>query len=228
MIVTLPDGTKYYDHKLTQIEKGELLDTIALSNKTTPSGLSSVSSIGTQNKANPAVESGERNLSGPLSNVKDKRLLSILQINTNEEAAKIKLATGWERGADGKWRYEEADSLLDDAQINRMKDGASRLLGNILGKDNALFDSYPQLRDYWLTFMEDEDMRGDWGNISETSININDSLTNDEINRLSFTRFNTPFKELRALPLAETTEETGTMITLQERLRPGMFLYEEI
>ena len=152
-----------------------------------------------------------------------------LASETEEDFAKrLKLATGWERGTDGKWRYEEADSLLDDAQINRMKDGASRLLGNILGKDNALFDSYPQLRDYWLTFMEDEDMRGDWGNISETSININDSLTNDEINRLSFTRFNTPFKELRALPLAETTEETGTMITLQERLRPGMFLYEEI
>ena len=31
-----------------------------------------------------------------------------------KDAKAIKMATGWERGADGKWRYEIPDSKLSD------------------------------------------------------------------------------------------------------------------
>ncbi|MBQ2423746.1 MAG: hypothetical protein II262_03000, partial [Alistipes sp.] len=86
-------GNRYYDHKLTQIEKEHLLD------------LSAVSSTESANKV-------------PISDIKDKRLLNIIQTNSKENANKIKLATGWERGADGKWRYKVTEiELLDGSGI---------------------------------------------------------------------------------------------------------------
>ena len=124
------DGSRYYDHKLTQIEKGRLLD------------LSAVSSTESANKA-------------PISDIKDKRLLDILQINSKENAKKIKLATGWERGADGKWRYEIGDAKIKDTKdvggtvVVRYEDDMlwnSGNLGDIVDAPE-LFEAYPQLRD---------------------------------------------------------------------------------
>ena len=86
VIVTPKEGTRYYDHKLSKIEKGKLLD--SLIGITTP-GFNQTTSLN--------------------SDIKDTKLLSILQVNGRENARKIKLATGWERGVDGKWRYETPD-----------------------------------------------------------------------------------------------------------------------
>lgn len=84
VIANQNNGERYYDHKLTNIEKGKLLS-IA-----------------------PTIQKAGIDGNSPLSDVKDKRLLSILQTNEKENARKIKQATGWERGADGngdmKWR----------------------------------------------------------------------------------------------------------------------------
>ena len=55
------DGSRYYDHKLTQIEKGKLI-----------SSLNRLSNSVAENEASP------------ISGYKDKRLLSILQTNTNK------------------------------------------------------------------------------------------------------------------------------------------------
>ena len=38
-----------------------------------------------------------------------------------KDAKNIRLATGWERGADGKWRYETPDTELDIEDFQRMK-----------------------------------------------------------------------------------------------------------
>lgn len=109
VIVTPKEGTRYYDHKLSKIEKGKLLD--SLIGITTP-GFNQTTSLN--------------------SDIKDTKLLSLLQINEKENARKIKLATGWERGADGKWRYEVPDFEVDPKGLAR-KD---RLWANLpWGKD---------------------------------------------------------------------------------------------
>ena len=65
-----------------------------------------------------AVSSTESANKVPISGIKDKRLLNIIQTNSKENAKKIKLATDWERGADGKWRYEVTEiELLDGSGI---------------------------------------------------------------------------------------------------------------
>ena len=73
-----------------------------------------------------------------------------------KDAKAIKLATGWERGADGKWRYE-----MPDAKIKDMKDiGGGNIvkrfdddmlwnggkLSNVIDAP-GLFEAYPQLKD---------------------------------------------------------------------------------
>ena len=68
VIVTLDDGTRYYDHKLTSIEKGKLIDLI---NGRT--GLPS-NPISSESSDNPVLN----------NNVKDKRLLSILENNSSK------------------------------------------------------------------------------------------------------------------------------------------------
>lgn len=73
-----------------------------------------------------------------------------------KNAKAIKLATGWERGADGKWRYE-----MPDAKIKDMKDiGGGNIVkrfdDDMLWNDGKLtdvidapklFEAYPQLKD---------------------------------------------------------------------------------
>ena len=73
-----------------------------------------------------------------------------------KDAKAIKMATGWERGADGKWRYE-----MPDAKIKDMKDiGGGNIVkrfdDDMLWNDGkladvidapGLFEAYPQLKD---------------------------------------------------------------------------------
>ena len=57
----------------------------------------------------------------------------------------IKVATGWERGADGKWRYEMPDVVLRDPKewVNKK----TLTLSDIVEKPNDLFKEYPELFD---------------------------------------------------------------------------------
>ncbi len=68
VVVVLPDGERYYDHKLTTIEKGELIDLINKKPESASNPISSESS----------AESGR------LDEYKDKRLISILQKNSSK------------------------------------------------------------------------------------------------------------------------------------------------
>ena len=130
VIAEQPNGERYYDHKLTQIEKGTLLD--SLSGITTP---------------------GFNQETSPVSAIKDKRLISILQTNDKENARRIKLATGWERSADGKWRYEVEDAKVKDTinidgnEFKRREEDmlwTSGLLKNVIDAP-GLFEAYPEL-----------------------------------------------------------------------------------
>ena len=62
---------------------------------------------------------------------------------TGKDAKAIRLATGWERGADGKWRYE-----IEDIEIKNLEpliDGKYATLGDVV--DGTIFQAYPQLKD---------------------------------------------------------------------------------
>ena len=64
----------------------------------------------------------------------------------NKKKAKaIKAATGWERGADGKWRYEMPDVILRDPKVWINK--KTLTLSDIVEKPNDLFKEYPELFD---------------------------------------------------------------------------------
>lgn len=74
-----------------------------------------------------------------------------------KDAKVIKMATGWERGADGKWRYEIADTKLNDMMdvdgkgkmVKRHKEDmlwTSGKLGEVVVAPE-LFKAYPKLKD---------------------------------------------------------------------------------
>ncbi|MBO7167453.1 MAG: hypothetical protein J6V61_01725, partial [Bacteroidaceae bacterium] len=63
-------------------------------------------------------------------------------------AINIKMATGWERGKDGKWRYETEDFDVSHDSWEKaweMGDGEYVLLPELIGKDDILFKEYPDL-----------------------------------------------------------------------------------
>lgn len=145
VIANQNNGERYYDHKLTNIEKGKLLS------------------------ITPTIQKAGMDGNSPLSDIKDKRLLSILQANDRENARKIKLATGWERGADGKWRYETPD--FEYAPPENFEKGKNYSLSEIL-KDDELFAAYPRLKElkFRLESHPDE-YSGGWFERNEIVIN---------------------------------------------------------
>jgi hypothetical protein len=70
---------------------------------------------------------------------------------TEKDAKTIRLATGWERGADGLWRYE----ILDDLSLDSIEKGLDKegvygedvFVFDFLSKDSQLIKLYPQLQD---------------------------------------------------------------------------------
>lgn len=72
-----------------------------------------------------------------------------------KDAKAIKIATGWERGADGKWRYEMPDAKIKDTMnidghiVKRYEDDMlwnGGKLSNVIDAPE-LFKAYPQLKD---------------------------------------------------------------------------------
>jgi uncharacterized protein YfkK (UPF0435 family) len=72
-------------------------------------------------------------------------------LGEQEQKKRIRLATGWERGADGKWRYEVADNInIDKSVFNSLRSGETYntvKLPELIGQDNDLFTTYPRLRE---------------------------------------------------------------------------------
>lgn len=73
-----------------------------------------------------------------------------------KDAKAIKMATGWERGADGKWRYEMPDAKIKDTMnvggghiVKRYEDDILWNGGKLSDVIDApeLFKAYPQLKD---------------------------------------------------------------------------------
>lgn len=91
----------------------------------------------------------------------------------NKKKAKaIKAATGWERGADGKWRYEMPDVVLRDPKewVNKK----TLTLSDIVEKPNDLFKEYPELFD---AYPELKDMKILKGRAKSGGVFYNNTIT---------------------------------------------------
>ena len=91
----------------------------------------------------------------------------------NKKKAKaIKAATGWERGADGKWRYEMPDVVLRDPKewVNKK----ALTLSDIVEKPNDLFKEYPDLFD---AYPELKDMKILKGRAKSGGVFYNNAIT---------------------------------------------------
>ena len=107
VIAEQPNGNRYYDHKLTQIEKGKLLD--SLSGITTP---------------------GFNQETFPISEVKDTKLLSLLQTEEEEKVL-----------------YRMADSA-EDYERALVRDKYEKLAGSLLfNSAESVFDNMQSLKE---------------------------------------------------------------------------------
>ena len=89
-----------------------------------------------------------------------------------KDAKAIKMATGWERGADGKWRYEMPDVVLRDPKewVNKK----TLTLSDIVEKPNDLFKEYPELFD---AYPELKDMKILKGRAKSGGVFYNNAIT---------------------------------------------------
>lgn len=119
---------------------------------------------------------------------------------SGKDAKAIKLATGWERAADGKWRYEIPDadvdilSKFDDKMAEMKANGVESpepilKLGELLGEDNDLFKYYPKMKDMQVLFSKrlPDGTAGAYGsgtielNIKEASRFLVEDLNNENV-----------------------------------------------
>ncbi len=116
-----------------------------------------------------------------------------------KDAKAIKMATGWERGADGKWRYEMPDAKIKDMKdigggniVKRYEDDMLWNGGKLSDVIDApeLFKAYPHLKDVRIdtdAIMNDMPSNGEY-NAKTNTINIHadelkymNSILNHEI-----------------------------------------------
>ena len=97
-----------------------------------------------------------------------------------KDAKAIKMATGWERGADGKWRYEMPDAKIKDTMdvggghiVKRYEDDMlwnGGKLSNVIDAPE-LFKAYPQLKDVLIdtdAIMNDMPSNGEYNSKTNT------------------------------------------------------------
>ncbi len=61
---------------------------------------------------------------------------------------KIKLATGWEKGGDGKWKTETADNWVFSMAFQRLEPDDELPFGNCISNGMEFLSAYPELRNY--------------------------------------------------------------------------------
>lgn len=68
-------------------------------------------------------------------------------------------ATGWERGTDGKWRYEIDNPSLSNKVWDKLQNsqkGFTTTLADVIGKDSRVLKAYPNLADFKVLFSKEE------------------------------------------------------------------------
>lgn len=107
---------------------------------------------------------------GPESKTADKEKLTQAQqlAASGERPDNIRRQTGWFQGPDQKWRYEIPDNPAAFVQERLPKTGQSANLSDVY-KDDALYQAYPNLRDFRVT---GQDMVGAGFNPGGQNINM--------------------------------------------------------
>ena len=99
---------------------------------------------------------------------------------TEDDRRKIKMATGWEKGADGKFRYEEQDFAIKfDLLIEKNADGKfDPIWLSDLIEDDGILEEYPDLKDVKVVFTDEEGVGGAYNTLTRT-IEINKNKLDD-------------------------------------------------
>ena len=87
-----------------------------------------------------------------------------------KDAKDIKLATGWERGADGKWRYEIPDFTIKNPEEWIKK--RTLKLSDVIDDDCEIFKSYPEVKD--IVFKKGRSKSGAWYNDGVIEVGLGD------------------------------------------------------
>lgn len=95
---------------------------------------------------------------------------------SGKSPSSIKMATGWERGADEKWRYEQDDSQIT-FKFAEQNYGLynQRIFSGDLKEfiyDYELFHTYPELNDYKICFEDFPDDDGTMGYVNGKEIHL--------------------------------------------------------
>lgn len=105
----------------------------------------------------------------------------------------IREATGWEKGKDGKWKYEIPDGKFKDIDLDDLKEekrGTKNVrvakLGDIFIAPD-LYDAYPKAKEIKVVFedLSDEDLGGFYRPTQEISINTKYYNNNREVAELT-------------------------------------------
>ena len=88
----------------------------------------------------------------------------------DENALKIKVATGWERGADGKWRYEVEDLAMRPE--SEWMDSKKKLALRDIVEPNPIFDMYPDLLDIKIVKDRSKYSLGAWYNHKKNEMKL--------------------------------------------------------
>lgn len=177
--------SRYYDYEQKRVaterlNKGDIVEIVAFE----PSQIKSAEeNVGTFDGSNHDIRYqfvGERGAAAmdkaEEASVRLDNLAVAREMEAEGKDAKaVKLATGWERGADGKWRYEIGDGKLKEG----WKEKAIRVEGASLHDvlDNPeLFASYPDMRNVTVSLESLDD-----GTYGEYRPNSNTIALNDNV-----------------------------------------------
>lgn len=87
----------------------------------------------------------------PVNNIVDMLSTAKEMHSSGLDARAIRVATGWERGADGYWKYEIPDGKW---KIEKLPEAGEFKLGDVFDAPE-LYDAYPELRDIDVSFERD-------------------------------------------------------------------------
>jgi len=116
------DGKDYYVRYTVQMQQGQngvhsqMVTNVELYNTENPTNVASYRALSA---------TARLGVNGIIPDAKLQRFFALASGNAHDFAKAVKFATGWERGADGKWRYEQRDFEFrpdGDANVRRRLD----------------------------------------------------------------------------------------------------------
>lgn len=82
----------------------------------------------------------------------------------------IKMATGWERGADGLWRYEIQDAKLVD--LSRLEVGVTYRLPDVIIEGEEILSAYPSIEEYTFLLEDMDPLTSGYGYFDDSQKHI--------------------------------------------------------